>query len=911
MTDPDRSDGRRSMRVTGSPPSVSILTGRETPVTVLDAPVTVGTDSAVATPAAMTVLEPVALLDSPVTVLGGAAVGTRPPGRSALVYRHLVGRPGDDPDGTPSHRSEDDSTGPSTADERVTRQSSPRPPTGQDPPTGGSPAVSGSDGPGVPANDTGSTGGGGVPVAGHRPTSLILSTTDSRSDTGARRRTDTGQAGPPPDPTPALRYRPQTTRGSSPDRSTGDAGTDAGGSSPDRTAGDPGTDADIDTTTAGSDTGTARLPDTRTGGAGRSESPVTDNSGSAGTSTEPGDTGTRRDRTTATGQRTRDRSAGSARGERVEAAAPGGLERTGRTRVERLVERRHAGDGPDAGGAPAPVGTGVDTLTRASTVDPGGGAGETGSDVTADWPALVVPTPATDSPGTRETDAVGRDGSGPPTDAGLTHPSTGAPDAGDTGEPLPADRSRDTPPRTPDAAGTDRTTGLLDTATPGETAVPDERPRVPPSRTDAVPSRATGGHRERPSFTHLSPGAPAGDGRTPGGRVDRERTGDRHDDPGATGAAPVVLARVDTTTVSDAGPPLPGDRNATGGAGGASYRSQTVEGDRNRPSFTHLSPAGERATGSGGGTPAADRFGGSPDTAVSSEPDEHGGVGSRSGGVDRDSTRSPAFTHLLPPGGGESNRPGAESSAGRRETRAATGSAAATSAGRAVGTPPPGPVDLVPRPVPGASNRTATASGHDGVGTAMTVLSGSGEPSKDLNNEGTQNGATDERTMPSLTLQSTGDGSADRQRGERPVAEPGDRTPAEAPGQRRQAAETGGGGRTDHARRVERSLAPDSGQAERNEGRNGPEPDSAVGSDLTVRTLAPRIDATRRGDGPRDITHTDRRGAGPAAEPLDAESLFRAASSGERAPADIDQVVERLYRRIERRMRIERERRGL
>jgi len=82
--------------------------------------------------------------------------------------------------------------------------------------------------------------------------------------------------------------------------------------------------------------------------------------------------------------------------------------------------------------------------------------------------------------------------------------------------------------------------------------------------------------------------------------------------------------------------------------------------------------------------------------------------------------------------------------------------------------------------------------------------------------------------------------------------------------------------------------------------------------DLTVKTLAPRIDVTRR-----DITHRDtgQGGQGSQSRGTERAGVDEIVSAGgpERSPypSDIDRVVEKLYREIERKSRIERERRGL
>jgi hypothetical protein len=93
--------------------------------------------------------------------------------------------------------------------------------------------------------------------------------------------------------------------------------------------------------------------------------------------------------------------------------------------------------------------------------------------------------------------------------------------------------------------------------------------------------------------------------------------------------------------------------------------------------------------------------------------------------------------------------------------------------------------------------------------------------------------------------------------------------------------------------------------------------------DLDVRRPAPTVDATRRDEqrGPRyeerpdDVGHERadsgaRRATGDPVERA-VEDMFRQGSDLSAYDAEIDRVVDRLYREVERKMRIERERRGL
>ncbi|PSP60053.1 hypothetical protein BRC73_04130 [Halobacteriales archaeon QH_7_66_37] len=83
--------------------------------------------------------------------------------------------------------------------------------------------------------------------------------------------------------------------------------------------------------------------------------------------------------------------------------------------------------------------------------------------------------------------------------------------------------------------------------------------------------------------------------------------------------------------------------------------------------------------------------------------------------------------------------------------------------------------------------------------------------------------------------------------------------------------------------------------------------------DLTVKTLAPRIDATQREESTRDVTRRSReqeRGAGEREQDLE-ELLSGSGIDASPSSTQVDRLVEKLYRKLERKMRIERERRGL
>lgn len=247
-----------------------------------------------------------------------------------------------------------------------------------------------------------------------------------------------------------------------------------------------------------------------------------------------------------------------------------------------------------------------------------------------------------------------------------------------------------------------------------------------------------------------------------------------------------------------------------------------------------------------------------------------------------------------------------------------------------------------------AATDTGDAAASPGVLTHLSPASSepgrAGEPDvgggKPLIDGRTDSTAIQTAEMPPLTLQRTGgvaagsDGRtrqpADTQSSRGQRGRSGEPAGGERPGRSEQAGvgparQDTRAGRDDHARRVERSLRPEpqpGGHSERQAGdRASPPEGSATATrypDLTVKTLAPRIDVTRREETTRDITHTGRTPSDPpeqrSGEAAALDSLFRAVEGGggqSRPPAAVDQVVERLYRRIERKRRVERERRGL
>jgi len=396
-------------------------------------------------------------------------------------------------------------------------------------------------------------------------------------------------------------------------------------------------------------------------------------------------------------------------------------------------------------------------------------------------------------------------------------------------------------------------------------------------------------------------------------------------------------------------------------AGGSSPSGSAATGRDTGPTFTHLLSSGR--------VPAADstdQIDGAPpgeDTARSVEAGPamtvtdtgRAGVDARDG-ADRQPTQSSAFTHLSPAppvSSGRAQSTGRRSSGGvaaawsgpdrsstgdrsvrratdRQDRTAGTGGGPADPGAPMSATGPNG-VALVTRSTAGATaragrDRSDTTASAESVTTRpaeMTLLSesretdtdgtGSGE---DLTGPGTQNSATPADSMPPLTLQSTGAGG-DRPGGTRQAsagAESAERERDRSRGRESAGDETGQKrGPRDHTRRVGESLEPGGRGDQAGRERPDRQREERVESDLTMNSPAPQVDATTRGGGPRDITYREREstGAGRKQESVDAESLLRAVERDGRPPAGLDQVVERLYREIERRRRIERERRGL
>jgi len=164
--------------------------------------------------------------------------------------------------------------------------------------------------------------------------------------------------------------------------------------------------------------------------------------------------------------------------------------------------------------------------------------------------------------------------------------------------------------------------------------------------------------------------------------------------------------------------------------------------------------------------------------------------------------------------------------------------------------------------------------------------------------------------MPSLTLQAAGTGQPES--GEQREPSPPEPEPRQERDGRRE--ETEGAGRTER-----RGGGPAAGRlGERTRAGRGLSPPAGRDTptlypDLTVKTLAPRIDATRREEGRRDVTQRAREEEqGPSGRERDLDDLLSGGGiDAGPSPAQIDRLVEKLHREIERKMRIERERRGL
>ena len=1027
MTAPETPDALRSIRVTEPTPRLSMLQDEERPGTTLDPrvavaddgaltvggipvidPVVVGADGAPTVGAGtMPVLDPVALAG--MRGLGGHATARGVPQRPPFVFRRPTGAQ-DMGDASAGRRGAAQASGEGRAghERRVAD-----PGQGQ---TGGEPSVS--------------TSGRGRPRQEPPDQEDEVAAESSATTVGAGEPALTGHERSPTGPAASEQSRGEPASAQQAPRRPGAPEMTVAGhrtlpvvlSAPDQPAGD-------DVAGRGERRRPRRQRDTA--GAGPGAQPRL---------TQP--RATRRSETQAPEPRDRPRDQPRTG---APAATPGDrnstVDRTGvgRTHVERLVERRHAGQraGADADSAPefepGSVGTEPGVYATAARSPTGGpasagrlarqGAQPRGSD-SAVTPA---PRPAFTHLSLPEATAGDTDRRGGPESAtsGSDTALTGRDQQ--RGQPVESPGSVTAPdrgPTGPEAAATGRTAASRPRSadTRGGT---DRLPRTPDEPTE-VPAATP------PAFTHLSLPASAatdegrarpaassegvGGGRTPAAEDDGSRA--RSPTPGRAGppdgggdrADPAVAADRDRAAGADR-PRKPATRGSadrvTAGTATPGSADRAVGETATLPAFTHLSLPATAATDEGGAQPettartggegrvtgagrddsAATEAGGSAGSAPArmpvlttakpatagheprgeaaspgQRPDDTGAstgaAESRTAGptpprlqhptvTGRERTRPPDSEVATPPSGRVSPPSPTDRRAGERQP--------GTPAVDATGGPTTGPAASVPvirgpatlpvtarAAMAGRERRVATDTGGAAASPALlTHLSpvtaepgtvdgpdgGGGKPLIDGRTHGTAIQTVD---MPSLTLQATGHATSGSDDGGRRAArtqstrgqgeQTGARTTRQDSDAGRQDSRTG---RDDHARRVERSL--ESRQGSRGErapiDRERPPKGRDTATrypELTVKTLAPRIDATRREDTPRDITHTDRTHSATrerqTKQGVDLDSLFSAVeggSGGSRPPAAADQVVERLYRKIERKRRVERERRGL
>ena len=224
-----------------------------------------------------------------------------------------------------------------------------------------------------------------------------------------------------------------------------------------------------------------------------------------------------------------------------------------------------------------------------------------------------------------------------------------------------------------------------------------------------------------------------------------------------------------------------------------------------------------------------------------------------------------------------------------------------------------------PAPVPGPSPDAAPdAAAADDVHRLPMSVAADAAPGGESLIETEPSGVEE---MPSMTLRDAGGGgrrSVGEDAGESRRSSVGaatERGSAGAPDRGSVSPSPGGDRRGGVDRRSE------SGSAPTRDATRGPEASPPSGRDastvypeFTFRTLAPRIDATRvETSERRDVTYRDDgRRSEPAADRADVADLLSAGEL-ERStyPADVDRLVEKLQRDIERKRRIDRERRGL
>jgi len=245
------------------------------------------------------------------------------------------------------------------------------------------------------------------------------------------------------------------------------------------------------------------------------------------------------------------------------------------------------------------------------------------------------------------------------------------------------------------------------------------------------------------------------------------------------------------------------------------------------------------------------------------------------------------------------------------------------------------PVSVRPeptRPPVGSRGPEGTPDRQDGAGSravsrtvaprlpvsepARTGLRGESLMQTESSDRTVRSGGTTE--MPSLTLQAAETGEVGSSSQEQPGPSPSEPEPQRERTERPQGGS--GSGVADSTGSTgsdlpERTTSRRGGQSQTGRGRAPPEgrETATLYPDLTVKTLAPRIDVTRREEPEREVTHRSReqgRGGGSGGPDVD-EFLPGSGMDAGPSNAEMDRLVEKLHREIERKMRIERERRGL
>ncbi len=571
-----------------------------------------------------------------------------------------------------------------------------------------------------------------------------------------------------------------------------------------------------------------------------------------------------------------------------------------------------AGDGPSGRSGAQPT---VESRATQPTVDTA-----TGRTRTRDQPdRRTVPPPAAftylSRPGTPEaglaatTAASGSRPAGREATAGVTDRgrSGGRPASGD--EPVPSDdRSARDRPRSGERQSTAR-----------------DRQSPFPGTAPTVPTLAVRVHRER-SRRERAPG--------PRDQPDTPETGDRGpaaagDDVDTGTAMPVAVSR--PPEGGPAGERSGADRAARTAAGSLDYLSPSVEsatgpapGARSPQPGTAATPPGRDVideTSQGGGRPGAsgtDTQAGLLTTVLQPgrEPREPAG------------DRRTAASQLGEPGAAGPPEVGSGPAMSGIEPASARLEPAVTPVGRRGPAEPTDQQDSAESP---AVRRTVARPRLPVSEPARTGIRGENLMQIESSDRTVRSGGTTE--MPSLTLQATetgGTGSGGQDQRGQPPSEPepqrerSERPPAGSGVDRAGSAGVGSTGPDRPGSAGVGSTGPDrpgrtaSRRGDRSRAGRGRAPPegretATLYPDLTVKTLAPRIDVTRREEPERDVTHRSRergRDAGGSVQDID-EFLPGSGIDAGPSNAEMDRLVEKLHRRIERKMRIERERRGL